>query len=208
MIQDYWIEFLTIAGVHLVAVASPGPDFTITLRQSLKFGSRTGIHTALGIGSGIFLHIMYSLLGLGLLISQHEYLSLGMRFLATGYLAYIGVLSLKAKPHKADELHEEHLPAPSFFATFKVGFITNALNPKATLFFLSLYVSVVSASTPYFVQGVYGVYMALATTVWFSFVAMLFGNDRVRHRFEAQMHWVERVVGVVLFILAFKLILR
>ncbi len=207
MIQLYWVEFLTIAGVHLVAVASPGPDFTVTLRQSLRYGTQTGVQTAIGIGSGIFLHILYSLLGLGLLISQNEYLSLSMRFVAAGYLGYLGFLSLKAKPHEPDVMETEHLPEPGFFKAFKVGFITNALNPKATLFFLSLYVSIVRSDTPYFIQAGYGVYMAIATTLWFSFVSILFGNKRVRHSFETHMHWVERFVGVILIGLALKLLL-
>ena len=64
----YWSEFLLVALVHLVAVASPGPDFAMVLRQSVIFGRRPAIWTSLGIGTGIFLHVAYSLLGIGLLV--------------------------------------------------------------------------------------------------------------------------------------------
>ena len=206
MTDSYWLEWATIAGVHLVAVASPGPDFTVTIGQSLKYGARTGIHTAIGIGSGIFLHVIYSLLGLGLIISQNEWLYLGMKWVAAAYLVYLGVLSLRAKAGQTDELKQQHLTPPSFWKAFRIGFITNALNPKATLFFLSLYVSIVDQNTPYTIQAGYGLYMACATTAWFTLIATLFGNSTIRHRYERYAHWIDRVVGVILIALAVQLV--
>jgi RhtB (resistance to homoserine/threonine) family protein len=207
MSESYWIEWAAIAGVHLVAVASPGPDFTVTLRESLKYGARTGIYTAIGIGSAIFLHVLYSLLGLGLIISQNEWLYLGMKWVAAAYLAYLAYLSLRSKPGEIDQLKQEYLAPPTFWKSFRIGFITNALNPKATLFFLSLYVSIVSQDTPYTIQAGYGLYMAIATTCWFSLIATLFGNPTIRHRYERYAHWIDRFVGVVLLALAVQLVI-
>ncbi len=65
---DLWREFSQVALAHLLAVASPGPDFALVLRQSLTHGRRTALWTSLGIGTAILLHVTYSLLGLGLLI--------------------------------------------------------------------------------------------------------------------------------------------
>src|SRR5215216_4944825 len=70
---NYWPEFLSVAIAHLLAVASPGPDFAIVLKQSLAHGRRTAIWTSVGIGSGILLHVSYSLFGLGLLIRGSEF---------------------------------------------------------------------------------------------------------------------------------------
>ena len=51
---QYWPEFLTVVIIHFLAVASPGPDFAVILRQSLCAGPRIGVWTGIGIGSGIF----------------------------------------------------------------------------------------------------------------------------------------------------------
>ena len=64
------MEFMTVALVHLLAVASPGPDFAVVVRESVAQGRRAGSWTALGVGCGIFVHVAYSLLGIGLIVSQ------------------------------------------------------------------------------------------------------------------------------------------
>ena len=53
----YAAEFLTVALIHLLAVASPGPDFAVVVRESVTHGRRAGTWTALGVGSAIFLHV-------------------------------------------------------------------------------------------------------------------------------------------------------
>ncbi|HTO03146.1 MAG TPA: LysE family transporter, partial [Opitutus sp.] len=68
-IHDYAMEFGKVALAHLLAVMSPGPDFAVVLRQSLGYGRRIAIWTSVGIGTAILLHVTYSLLGIGLLIT-------------------------------------------------------------------------------------------------------------------------------------------
>ena len=84
------------------------------------------------------------------------------------------------------------------------GFVTNGLNPKATLFFLSLFTLVISPQTPLLVQAGYGLYLALATAVWFCAVALLFSQARVRRGFVRLGHWFDRLMGAVLVGLGIK----
>ncbi|WP_439859491.1 LysE family transporter [Pseudomonas sp. MBLB4136] len=204
----YWTEFLTVALIHLLAVASPGPDFAIVVRESVAYGRRAGIFTALGVGCGIFVHVAYSLLGIGLIVSQSIVLFNALKWLAAAYLLYIGIRALRAKP--ADPASAELSLAAGVrapHAAFTTGFVTNGLNPKATLFFLSLFTVVIDPHTPLAVQGGYGVYLALATALWFCLVAMLFSQQRVRAGFARLGHWFDRLMGAVLVGLGAKLVL-
>lgn len=200
----YWTEFLTVALVHLLAVASPGPDFAIVLRESVSNGRHAGIWTALGVGSGILLHVGYCLLGIGLIVSQSIVLFNLLKWLAAAYLIYIGIRALQARPADPASAELAPLTTRSPRAAFVRGFVTNGLNPKATLFFLSLFTLVISPQTPLLVQAGYGLYLALATALWFCAVALLFSQARVRRGFVRLGHWFDRLMGAVLVGLGIK----
>ncbi|MET1078300.1 MAG: LysE family transporter [Pseudomonas sp.] len=202
----YWTEFLTVALIHLLAVASPGPDFAIVVRESVSAGRRAGTWTAIGVGSGILVHVTYSLLGIGLIVSQSVVLFNALKWLAAAYLLYIGIRALRAKA--ADPAQADLAQAPverSPRAAFVSGFVTNGLNPKATLFFLSLFTVVINPHTPLAVQAGYGLYLAVATGIWFCLVALLFSQSRVRAGFARLGHWFDRAMGAVLVGLGVKL---
>jgi len=206
----YWAEFFTVALIHLLAVASPGPDFAVVVRESVAHGRRAGTWTALGVGSAIFLHVGYSLLGIGLIVSQSIVLFNVLKWLAAAYLLYIGFKALRAKPAAASASEQaDAAPAVtrSAAAAYRAGFMTNGLNPKATLFFLSLFTVVINPHTPLWVQAGYGVYLALATALWFCLVAMLFSQQRVRAGFARMGHWFDRTMGAVLIALGVKIAL-
>jgi len=195
---NLWLEFSQVALAHLLAVASPGPDFAIVLRQSLTHGRRTAIWTSVGVGTGILLHVGYSLLGLGLLIRGSALWFAVVKYAGAAYIAWIGVQSLRAKPRDNLDLGATGASTlPSSHGAFATGFLTNALNPKVSLFFISLFVMVVSPQTPKLVQAGYGLWMALATMAWFSIVAVVFTREDVRRRFLRYGHWIDRALGVV-----------
>ena len=202
----YWAEFLTVALIHLLAVASPGPDFAVVVRESVAHGRKAGTYTAMGVGTAIFLHVGYSLLGIGLIISQSIVLFNALKWAAAGYLLYIGFKALRAKPASASDA-PVNVAAGERTArgAFTSGFITNGLNPKATLFFLSLFTVVINPHTPLWVQAGYGVYLAVATGLWFCLVARLFSQARVRAGFARMGHWFDRAMGGVLVALGLKL---
>ena len=193
------MEFMTVALVHLLAVASPGPDFAVVVRESVAQGRRAGSWTALGVGCGIFVHVAYSLLGIGLIVSQSIVLFNLFKWLAAAYLVYLGWRALRARPMSLEPVDTANAAvARTAWRAFVIGFVTNGLNPKATLFFLSLFTVVISPDTPLLVQAGYGVYLAGATALWFLLVAWLFSRGRVRAGFARMGHWFDRLTGAVL----------
>ncbi|WP_336365761.1 LysE family translocator [Marinobacter sp. C2H3] len=203
--SDYWPEFLTIVVAHLLAVVSPGPDFAVMLRQALCQSRRNALLSAAGVGAGILVHVTYSLLGIGWLIQQSVLLFTVLKVVGALYLGWIALQCLRAS---AGGVHVDTRDAApqTAWAALRLGFLTNALNPKATLFFVALFSAVISPDTPLLVQAGYGLYMAVATGVWFCLVATLFTLPRVRQGFNRFGHWVDRVMGGVLLLLAAELL--
>ncbi|OZC35041.1 lysine transporter LysE [Marinobacter vinifirmus] len=204
--QNYWLEFLTVALVHLLAVASPGPDFAVMLRQALTQSRRNALLTAIGIGLGILLHVGYSLLGIGLIIQQSVMLFTVLKVVGAVYLLYIAWHCLRARPGGV-HVDAAEKTLQTGMAAFRLGFLTNALNPKATLFFVSLFSVVINPGTPIVLQAGYGLYMALATGLWFAMVAVFFTHPRVRRGFNRFGHWLDRAMGGILVLLAGQLLL-
>jgi len=200
--------FLTIALVHLLAVASPGPDFAIMLKQSLTQSRRTVVWTAFGVALGILVHVAYSLVGIGLIIAQSIVLFSIIKWIGAGYLLFIGWKSLTAKPPvKITGSTHTDTPAMPACAAVRVGFLCNALNPKATLFFLALFTQIVDPSTPLIIQLLYGAYMSVATFLWFSGLGSVLTLNALRKRLHSVHLWAERVMGVALIALGIRVAL-
>ena len=202
----YWSEFITIAFAHLLAVASPGPDFTVVLKQSVTGGTRQGILTSLGVGAGILIHVSYCLLGMSILFAQSDVLLTAMKYLAASYLAYLGVQTITASSRQRPAAESAGERASSV-AAFRLGFLTNGFNPKATLFFLALFAGVIDSETPLRIQLYYGLYMSAATFVWFAILSGLIGQTQFRHFILQFGPWFERAMGVILLILAVQIML-
>lgn len=203
--MSYAAEFLLVASAHLLAVASPGPDFALVLRQSITHGRATAIRTSLGIGTGILFHVTYSVLGLVLLIRGSEAVFTAVKYAGAVYLAWIGGKALLTRPYPAASTAGQGSNHARRGA-FVTGLLVNVLNPKAVLFFIALFSVGVSPATPLGVQVGYGIWMVMATMAWFSLVSVFFTQPAVRTRFLRAGHWFDRVMGLVFLALAVRLL--
>jgi RhtB (resistance to homoserine/threonine) family protein len=182
--------------ITLLAVISPGPDFAMVTRNSLLLSRRAGVLTALGIGLGVLVHVGYTLLGVGVLIRQSPWWFQTARLVAAAYLVYLGISMLRTKPGGA--LPRSTVTSLSDLAALRTGFLTNALNPKTTVFIVSLFMQVVRPGTPLATQLGYGAFISLAHIGWFSLVAVCLSTGPVRDRLLAVRHWIDRAFGALL----------
>ena len=203
--MSYLPEFLTIVVAHALAVASPGPDFALVLRQSLAHGRRAAIASSLGIGCGLSIHIAYCILGLGYFLKSTPIALAVVQYLGAAYLAWVGLQALRATARTSD-VDLSTTGAPNDRAAWTTGFVVNLLNPKAALFFISLFALGVDPHTPKWVQVGYGAWMTLATIAWFSFVSLVFTREEVRRRFLRHGHWIDRALGLVFLGFAISLV--
>ncbi|MFK0274953.1 LysE family transporter [Ensifer sp. NPDC090286] len=119
-------------------------------RNSLLLSRRAGVLTALGIAVGVWVHVAYTLLGVGLLIRQSLLLFTLLKLVGAAYLIWLGIQMLRAK--QAEEAALAAPPALSDLGALRMGFLTNALNPKTTIFVVSLFMQVVEPTTALPVQ--------------------------------------------------------
>ena len=189
-------ELIAVITITLLAVISPGPDFAMVTRNSLMLSRRAGVLTALGIGLGVLVHVTYTLVGMGLLIQQSLWLFNAIKLAGAVYLVYLGVKMLRTRHDGTrDDGTVAHL---SDAAALRTGFLTNALNPKTTVFILSLFMQVVRPETPLAAQIGYGAFISVAHMAWFGLVALCFSAGAVRQRLLAMRHWMDRVFGGML----------
>ena len=200
-------QILTITLIQLVAIMSPGPDFAIICRNSLIYSRRTGIYSALGISLGILVHVTYTLVGIGLIISKSVILFSTIKLLGAAYLIYIGYKSLKAKPIRENSKEKSKQDLTRLQA-IKIGFVTNILNPKVTLFFFSLFTQVISPTTPASLRALYGLQMFVFTLSWFTLLAITISHPIVKNQFLSMSHYLEKTMGVILIGLGIKVALE
>jgi len=202
-------ELLIVAGAHLLAVMSPGPDFALVLKTAIVNGRRAGIFTSIGVGLAILIHVAYSVAGIALLISQSILVFNIIKILGALYLIWIGVQALRSQKSDKALVDNEKIKHKNIsdFKAFQNGLVTNALNPKATLFFLSLFTQVINPGTSNIIKAAYGIEMSLATMAWFSLVAVVMTHKTVQKRFVSIRHYIDRTFGVLLIGLGLKIAL-
>ena len=203
--SDLYVQFISIAIIHIFAVMSPGPDFAIIVKQSITHGRRAALAASLGIGTGIIGHIALCMFGLSMVIAESNFLFNLTKILGASYLIYIGTMSIVNRSDMQD-IENEGLSKPLGLESFKLGFLTNILNPKATLFFLSLYAVIITDKTTFQIQALYGLWMAFVTALWFSFLSVALTNKAVLKRIQNISSKVQVGTGLVLIIFAVKLL--
>lgn len=204
----HWLSFV---GIFSVAVISPGPDFVMTVRNSLSFSRAAGIYTALGLGLGIVVHVAYTLLGLTAIISKSILVYNAIKWAGAAYLIYIGYHAITSKGLDKkgfeESLKDKSSKVISNKQAFISGFMTNLLNPKTALFFLAVFSQVIGPETPLFWKLLSGASASVIITLWFSSVAIFLTGSTIRNIFLKFSKWIDRVCGVVLVGLGIKIAL-
>ncbi|MFF2328875.1 MULTISPECIES: LysE family transporter [unclassified Streptomyces] len=189
-------EVVAVAVITVLAVISPGADFAMVVRNSPLHGRTTGLLSAVGVAAGVLVHVTYTMLGIGLLIASSTALFTAIKLIGAAYLVYIGVRTFLARGDLDVDLDSG--PRLTRLGALRTGFLTNALNPKTTLFVVSTFTQVVGPATGLWQQAGYGLFMSVAHLGWFGLVALFFSHARLR---TAMLKWqkvLNRGIGSVL----------
>ncbi|MBD5626932.1 MAG: LysE family transporter [Desulfovibrio sp.] len=184
-------------------VMLPGPDFALVSRVALLEGAGAGKAAACGVALGITVHTGFAIAGISAIIAASAPLFQLLKYAGAAYLFWLGVQSFRQKAQPIEARGEQEAEAARgqqapLRRAFRQGFLTNALNPKAILYFLTLlpqFISPVAPAEPQLLEM--GVITTVECLVWYLFLAQILG--RVRRVFAAPrfQRWLHRVTGAI-----------
>lgn len=200
--------FLQIFLIGVLAGMSPGPDTVIVMKNSLGYGKKIGIASAIGIGTALLIHASYTIFGLALVLQKYLYVFKLIQFAGACYLLYLGsqaILSTLKVQELNLELTEAAEDRKTFLQGFNNGFLCNILNPKAFLFFLSIFSQFLTPTTPGWVKWLYGLEIGLAVGGWFTILSVLISSRLFKETYQRIRSWIDRLLGGLLLYYAYRI---
>lgn len=204
--MGYVNDFIALGVIGLLGAISPGPDFVVVTQSSLSHGKKAGMATSLGISLGCLVHITYCVLGIGVIVAESIVLFNIIKYLGAAYLVYLGIKALRSSNTlpKIDKIFHAQGTHYSLFNAFKKGLLVNLLNPKVTLFILSIFTQVISPETPLLIQASFGIEFAVIAFCWFSLLSFILDNPVFKKRLQSVQGYVEKILGGFLILLGIK----
>ena len=202
-----WLEFAALMLAFGINAVIPGADFAMVLRQSIAQGRRAALFTSAGIATSILVHGSYTLLGIGVIVSRSLLAFNIIKWIGAAYLVWLAISALRSPAPQPPAEDDLAAAKRGDFAAFALGFLTNLLNPKAVLFFLALFTTLVSAHTGGDIKVLYVLCMSLMLFAWFALVSVFFTTPSVRQGFFRFGRWFNRVTGITFIVLAVRVAL-
>ncbi|MFC9244657.1 LysE family translocator [Streptomyces sp. NPDC057136] len=171
-------QLLAFTGVAAGMVALPGADFTVVVRNALA-SRRAGVATALGVAGGLLVHTALAVAGLAAVLVTMPVLFRTVQLLGGAYVLYLGLSALYAIRRRPATAGADQDTAPretpeALGRSLRQGFLTNALNPKAPVLFLSLLPQFVPDGRPPLPRTLLlAAVVVLLALIWFPAVALL-----------------------------------
>jgi len=197
------LTLLTIGLVQVVAVISPGPSFLITARTAVAQSRADGVKVALGVGIGSAIWAMAALLGLNVIFQAVPLLFTTMKVLGALFLMW---LAFQIFIHARDAVVLDNAKGEMTTHPFLKGLVTQVSNPKAAVFFGSIFIALLPSAVPLWMIVALIVMTALNEIWWFSIVALFFGAGPVRRFYIRAKLWIDRVTGAFLGLLGVRLL--
>lgn len=216
--------FLTIIAVYMIVVISPGPNFLLVVRYSLRYPKKLTMMVTLGLAVGATINASITMFGVGTLISTFPLFGLVISVLGGSYMAYLGLSAIKSalkdrsnKPQGDDELIEgscapeqgQSIPAEhiSYMDSFQKGLLVNLLNPKGIVFFLALYAPLISQAS-LTTKGLVIVTCFFIEILWYGLVTFILSRPKFQNLYWRASFAIDCILGSVLMLLGIRILVQ
>jgi RhtB (resistance to homoserine/threonine) family protein len=165
-------EFLTFLLLSLFVVMSPGIDTALITKRTISTGKKTGFQMALGISTGCLIHTFAAAFGLSAILMQSAIAFEIVKYAGAIYLIYLGLSSFWSNKKKQSDHFEDNTQVQKRNSSFKQGLLSNVLNPKVAMFFLTFLPQFVNADSGTIYQLIMMgmIYTVLSITWFFTYV--------------------------------------
>ena len=204
-------DFYILAITYFMAVAVPGQDFILNIRNSLLGSRACGIATSFAIACGAIVHISYTIFGFGYFLKESPIAMMIIKALGGAFLIYLAIkafigskknINLDLPENK--DLKETGKLTP--LSCFNTGITSALLNPFTAMFFISVFSSLIDLNSHILYKLTVILEVFLIAFIWMSFVTLVFSNKKVKDKFNKMGHWIGRISGTALFSIALKIL--
>lgn len=202
--------FVTVALAHFLALLSPGPDFVLIVKSSIKYGGKKSIGVAAGIASANAVYISLCLAGVGSILASSVAIMVVLKIAGGLFLIYLAIMALKAKKSSYNELatfSQEHVEARTTVTKeLLTGFMSGILNPKNLLFYLSLFTVVLTSDVSLSFKLALGAWMTLVVFLWDVAIIYFLSTNQVRKKFSKAAYYIDKFTGALLGIMGLAIV--
>lgn len=177
-----------------VAVMTPGPNFFITVHTAIGTTRRLSLFTVLGIVVGTLVWSISGYLGISILFKSAPMLYYSLKIIGGLYLVYVGFnLIFKRNIQSKSTVGKHH----SAMSCFRLGLLTNLLNPKTAAFMTSLFAATIPPNSTIELGVVCVIVICSISATWYSLVAAIFSYDIAKKIYEKQKRKIEKIAGAI-----------
>lgn len=213
VVPSLLLPFLLVVAVLTI---TPGPDMALVLRNGAHGGSGLAWYTGLGCCSGIAVHATAAVIGLSALLAASAVAFTVVKLVGAAYLAWLGIMALWHSRRSARRAEAETYDEPQFVLSqltrrgcYRQGLLTNLLNPKIALLFLTLLPQFVAGGEPRTAtSAVLAVIFLLIAVLWWRLFSLAVGGLAGLLARPTVALVLERVTGVVLIALGVRVALE
>jgi threonine/homoserine/homoserine lactone efflux protein len=203
--MDYAVTLLGLAAVHLLAVASPGPSTVLVIQTAAVSGRRAGLLAAFAMMLGALVWAAAALFGLQVLFARFEWLYLAFRIAGALYLLYLAYMLLRHAGAPLPEADPSVVRAGAWQGFLK-ALLLQLSNPKVMVFMGSIFISLLPAQPPAWMDATVLAIVAFNEFAWFALLALVFSGGAARAFYRRTKLWLDRLMGGVLGLLGVRLL--
>lgn len=203
--MTYLHSLLLIAGVYLLVLISPGPNFFILSQMAMNGRDKEARQVVLGLTTGSIFWVIVAMAGVATVMAQHPMLATAVRWLGAAYLVWYGLRLLRSvlKPASAQS-EVANGQIVNLALAYRTGLLTGVTNPKGAAFWTSAFAALFPAQPPIWFYLATLTMVAGMSLAWHLGITVIFGTEALRSGYRRIERGINAVAGGALVLLGIQ----